>query len=59
MHSDGTNVTGIFNYRSDPLLKENLLGKLPKAKEREMANHMNALIQSYMQRMEADSVAVR
>lgn len=59
MRSDGTNVTEIFNYRTDPLLKENLLGKFPKDKEHEMANHMNAFIQSYMQRMAADSVTVR
>lgn len=52
MRSDGEKVTEIFNYVKDPLLKENLVGKLPQ--EKEMEREMQAIIQSYMQRMSSD-----
>jgi len=56
MRSDGENVTEIFNYRTDPLLKNNLKGKIPE--EKEMERQMNAIIQSYMQRMSNNEVSI-
>ncbi len=56
MRSDGENVTEIFNYHTDPLLKNNLKGKIPE--EKEMERQMNAIIQSYMQRMSNNEVSI-
>lgn len=56
MRSDGENVTEIFNYRADPLLKNNLKGKIPE--EKELERQMNAIIQSYMQRMSNNEVSI-
>ena len=58
MRTDGANtVTEVYNYRTDPLLKDNLKGRFDG--ENQMQKEMNAFIQSYMQRMAADSVTVR
>ncbi len=57
LRSDGENVTHIYNYRTDPLLKSNLKGKVPE--EKNMERHLKAIIQSYMQRMNTDNVTVR
>lgn len=57
LQSDGEKVTSIYDYRSDPLLKNNLI----KDKSPEMAvmeNQMKAFIQSFMERMNADNVTI-
>ena len=56
LQSDNETITGIYNYRSDPLLKKNLKGELPE--EKAMERQMKAIIQSFMERMEADSVTI-
>lgn len=57
MRSDGTQVTEIYNYVDDPLLKENLKGRFEG--EEEMFDEMKAIIQTYMERMKADDVTVK
>ena len=57
MRSDGTQVTEIYNYVDDPLLKENLKGRFED--EEEMFDEMKAIIQTYMERMKADDVTVK
>lgn len=59
MRTDGTDITEIYNYKADPLLKDNLKGKFDKKLEKEMHDEMSALIQSYMQRMNSDNVTVK
>ncbi len=59
MRTDGTNITEIYNYKADPLLKDNLKGKFDKELEKEMYGEMCALIQSYMQRMNSDNVTAK
>lgn len=50
MVSDGQKITGMFNFKSDPLQKDNLLGKgLPE--EHDMELHLKAILQSYLSRM--------
>ena len=46
---DGTKTTAVYRFKSDPLLKENLVGKLPEQQEMEL--FLKALIQQYMSRM--------
>lgn len=54
MRSDGKEVTEIYDYRHDTLLKNNLKGKFEG--EYEMYDEMKAVIQSFMERMKADNV---
>ncbi len=56
LQSDGEKVTSLFNYRSDPLLKNNLIKQSPQ--KAEMENQMKALIQSFMEHMAADNVTI-
>ena len=44
---DGENETGLFAYRDDPTLKQNLKGTQPQI-EQEMLRHLKALIQQYL-----------
>lgn len=54
---DGNETTAMYNYRQDPLLKNNLKGT--KSKEQtDMELHLKAFIQSYMQRMNSDNVRI-
>ncbi|MDE5672431.1 MAG: sulfatase-like hydrolase/transferase, partial [Duncaniella sp.] len=59
MRMENQQISEIYNYKKDPLLKENLKGKMPKDIEQDMFNHMCAIIQSYMQRMDKDDVTVK
>ena len=45
---DGKGTRAIYNFQSDPLLKQNLLGKMDCS---EMEIELKAIIQQYMQRM--------
>ena len=58
MQFDGSRVTGLHNYRTDPLEKENLAGR-GLEQEAVMEREVKAIVQSYLERMNADSVAVR
>lgn len=44
---DGENQTGLFAYKQDPILKQNLKGTQP-ATEQEMLRNLKALIQQYL-----------
>ena len=46
---DGTKTTAVYRFKTDPLLKENLVGRLPQQQEMEL--FLKALIQQYMSRM--------
>ena len=55
---NGNEISGMYNYKTDPLQKDNLLGKgLPE--EKDMADHLKALVQTYLQRMNNDDVTVK
>ena len=46
---DGTRTTAVYRYKSDPLLKENMVGKLSEQQGMEL--FLKAIIQQYMSRM--------
>lgn len=58
LQSDGPNAKALYNYKSDRLLKHNLLSK-----EQDISNAMQrelkAIIQSYMQRMENNALVYK
>ncbi len=56
---NGRDISEIYNYREDPLLKNNLKDKLPGNIQQDMYTEMCAIIQSYMDRMNADNVSVK
>ena len=47
---DGEQVTGLYAYRKDPVLRNNLHGKHPET-EKQMEKELKALIQQYMEHM--------
>src|SRR5574344_2168725 len=51
---DGTKTKAIYNFRTDLLLQNNLLGKVPQ--QDEMEKEVKAIIQSYMTRMTTNSL---
>lgn len=57
LQSDGEKVISLYDYRSDPLLKNNLIEDNSSEKAA-MENKMKALIQSFMERMNADNVTI-
>jgi len=46
---DGEKTTAVYRFKSDPLLKTNLSGRLPEQQEMELL--LKAIIQQYMSRM--------
>lgn len=53
---DLNEVTGVYAYRTDPLLRYNLKNEI---QEQELyTNHLKAILQSYRERMEADNLTV-
>jgi arylsulfatase A-like enzyme len=54
---DGENETGLFAYKSDPALKNNLKGSQPQT-EQEMIKKLKALIQQYLEYMTTKSLVV-
>ena len=54
---DGTNETGLFTYKSDPTLKQNLKGAAPDT-EQEMTKKLKALIQQYLEYMSTKELVV-
>lgn len=57
LQSNGKETTGIYAYRTDRLLKNNLKGKVPE--EEAIERSMKAFMQSYMERMKADSLTIK
>lgn len=58
MTFDGTNTVTMFNFREDPLEKNNLAGK-GLAQEKEMIRDVKAIMQSYLTRMNSDQLTVK
>lgn len=54
MYMVGDQVSGLFNYKADPLLQTDLRGKMPQ--QEDMERRMRAIIQSYLQRMNSHNV---
>ncbi len=54
---DGENETGLFAYKSDPTLKQNLKGTQPEV-ESEMTKKLKALIQQYLEYMTTKELVV-
>jgi len=54
---DGEQETGLFAYKQDPTLKQNLKGTLP-ATEQEMMKKLKALIQQYLEYMTTKKLVV-
>lgn len=55
---NGDKVSGLYNYKNDPLLKNNLAGKGLK-EEKEMERNAKAVIQSFMSRMNSNNVTAK
>ena len=55
---DGKAVTAAYAYRTDPLLKHNILKTMPKDVLTQMTKEMKSMIQQYMQRMNNDKLVV-
>lgn len=53
---DGTKVTGVYAYKSDPLLRHNLVGQVDIS---QTELRLKALLQQYMQRMVDNQLVVR
>ena len=54
---DGSKTTALYRFKTDPLLKENLVGKLPEQQEMEL--FLKAIIQQYMSRMNENRLLAR
>lgn len=54
---DGQSETGLYNYKTDPTLKQNLKGSDPQT-EQEMTKKLKALIQQYLECMTTKSLVV-
>jgi hypothetical protein len=52
MQFDGQNVKSVYNYKTDPLLKNNLAGQV--AEQQQMEHLLKAIIQQYIVRMTED-----
>lgn len=57
LQHNGTHATALYNYRKDPLLRQNLINDLPDV-ARDMALRLEAFMQTYDERMKADDVRV-
>ena len=57
---DGNNLRAAYKFKSDPLLKENLLNTTaPTDTIADMEQELQALIQQYMQRMNGNQLTVK
>lgn len=54
---DGQKTVAIYNFVSDPLLKQNLLGKVPE--QARMEKELKAIIQQYIERMINDKLTAK
>lgn len=55
---DGTRTKGLYLFRTDLLLKNNLAGRLPQIQSM-MEREVKAIVQSYMSRMTTNNLIVR
>lgn len=54
---DGTKSIALYRFKTDPLLKQNLVGKLPE--QAALEHQLKALIQQYMYRMNTNNLVLR
>lgn len=54
---DGEKSIAIYNYRNDPMLKQNLLGKVKEQSSMEL--QLKAMIQQYMERMNGNQLVIK
>ena len=54
---DGQKTVAIYNFISDPLLKQNLLGKVPE--QARMEKELKGIIQQYIERMINDKLTAK
>lgn len=55
---DGQEVTAAYRYRTDSLLKKNVLKTMPQDIRSQMERQMKSVIQQYMQRMTNDQLVI-
>mgnify|MGYP004418384273 FL=1 len=53
---DGQKTKALYRFKTDPLLKQNLAGKLPN--QSQLENELKSLIQQYMHRMTTNSLVL-
>lgn len=58
MQYDGEQVIGLYNFKQDVLLKNNLVGTKPNEEE-ELKKNLQAIIQSYTYRMNHDELVIK
>lgn len=54
---DGQKATAMYQFKTDKLLENNLLGQVPA--QQQMENELKAMIQQYMTRMNNDALVVK
>ena len=55
---DGEKVTAAYRYRTDSMLTHNVLPTMPRDTLEQMTQHMKAIIQQYMQRMNSNRLTI-
>ena len=55
---DGEQVTGVYDYRADRCLSNNIVGSVERAKIEPMTDYLKAYIQQYVHRMVNDELIV-
>ena len=58
MQFDGKSILALYNYKKDPLLKQNLMQREP-IKSKEMETFLKAVIQQYNNRMINNKLTVK
>lgn len=56
---DGETTRAIYRFRSDTLLKDNLVGKIPVEEQTALEREVKAIIQSYMTRMTSNELVIK
>lgn len=59
LQSDGNCIKAVYNYMTDPLLQQDVTNCIPKEKLQTTHRRLQAIIQSYMIRMNQDSLVIR
>ena len=54
---DGQKTKALYRFKTDPLLKQNLAGKLPN--QSQLENELKSLIQQYMHRMTTNTLIMK
>lgn len=54
---DGEKTVAMYAFKTDVLLKDNLVGKVPQ--QESMEKELKAMIQQYMERMNHDELTIK